>query len=505
MRTSGDGARAHVPPRVATRHEWLVTSGELAGLQKCRQSYSAVHVRVGFGAVEEHRVESRAVVLVAHPAGERRDAIVASLTKYDVVLGESIEASLLVLTGRHVDVILAADALSDGSGLDLLRRCAEVAPHSLRLLLGSYEDLTEIVDARADETIARAIQNKTSVENIRWIVQDALGAASRRPDVSATNIRLNACDGETLLLATVRRLVRLKDAVLRTFSRDPAALRLEFVLPSDQLALLRQEVQRRWSQPIKEMGTNARLDEPLLQATLGETTREQEVYTRTLHDEPDTHAYLAVLPWRREPKMTVVVGISRARDAALWTTRLATIHEFAATQVPEFVIPLMQPNARPSGPPAASLLEYDWIKTSVYTGPDRRAAPTTLVNRYMFTGRRKRVPGRLARTFDNVVDRIAKPVRPYALAFVLFSTIDTVLTFVCVRRGTVSELNPVLRSLIFSHPWGFVALKYALSLFAFLMSSRFQLFRIGPYILGAAVFAYAALDLYWLVLLISLH
>src|SRR5207248_6860411 len=128
---------------------------------------------------------------------------------------------------------------------------------------------------------------------------------------------------------------------------------------------------------------------------------------------------------------------------------------------------------------------------------DRRRRATGLFNRFIFLGRRRRVPSRIARTTDSFTDIPQPRVWKYAAAYLVLALVDTVLTWVCVRSGRVREANPLLRPLVLHAPWAFLFVKNAVAVFAFLLVVRFQLFRMGMWFVRATVLAYLLLDLYW--------
>jgi hypothetical protein len=226
---------------------------------------------------------------------------------------------------------------------------------------------------------------------------------------------------------------------------------------------------------------------------------EQEVYASRVGDE-NRWVYLAFLPWRREPRVTAVVGICEDPPTAETRNLLVDVHRRAVSETAELHLPRLLFGDEATGP-GQTVLEYDWVVTDTYAGPDRRRRRTPFLSRYLVRGRRWRVPSRAARTRDAFVDRVAPWVRSYALAYFVLAALDTALTWWYVRRGLVDELNPVLRPLVLHHPWLFLATKNALAAAAFAGVTRFHLFRIGRVVLGVAVACFALVDAYWLWLL----
>ena len=207
------------------------------------------------------------------------------------------------------------------------------------------------------------------------------------------------------------------------------------------------------------------------------------------------------MPWKSEPRYTAVVGLHTSRyDHGQWQL-LADSHRQALAELSEFALPDGPASARDEKYGGA-MPEYDWIVTEGYVGLDRRRTPTSLFNRFLFQGRRRHVPTRLARATDSFTDRPRARVWRWFALYAALALVDTVLTFVCVRGGLVREANPLLRPLVLHYPAAYLLVKNALAVLAYLLVSRFERFRLGPWLLRAAVLAWAALDVYWLVLLL---
>jgi hypothetical protein len=92
------------------------------------------------------------------------------------------------------------------------------------------------------------------------------------------------------------------------------------------------------------------------------------------------------------------------------------------------------------------------------------------------------------------------------MLYTVLALVDTALTWHGVRSGLVREANPLLRPLLASSSAAtFVIAKNVLAISMFVAVGRFHLFRHGLGLLRAIVFAYLALDLYWLALLVWRH
>jgi ActR/RegA family two-component response regulator len=419
------------------------------------------------------------------------------LDQFEVLTAAGREDALRLLETRRVDVILAQLRLPDGSGLDLVRECAERYPEPRRILLAAYEDLPQIVAARARGIVSRVLPQAARPERIAKAVGEALAAQEER-SVSRTGVK--APELEELLRWSAARLAQVQGAVVRPLPPDARALQLQFVLQGGKrIEALREDVVKQWLWPVKPRdGEVAGKDRkhPVVRM-LGGLSPRSEVYARHVPAEK-VYAYLALLPWQHENKLTAALGVlpETAFRAEIWEL-LKAVQAEAVEELSEFALPQMEE----SSGVGAAIPEYDWIVTRDYVGPDRRHRPTTFLNRFIFLGRRRRVPSRIARATDAYTDVPHPRVWRYAAAYLLLAAIDTVLTWSAVRAGVVQEANPLLRPLVLHHPWLFLAVKNGVAVGAFLAVVRFQLFRLGMWALRAAVAAYLLLDVYWVVLL----
>jgi hypothetical protein len=392
------------------------------------------------------------------------------------------------------------------SGIATLRALRARAPSLRCVLLADYADLPEIVGARARGLLSRVIPNGAAAPALAAGLRAAL-EQEEEPSSSRSTVRGEAGDAlDALIHFSATRLAQVQGAIVRPLAPDPRALQLQFVLRGEKrIESLRRDLNRRWGLPIKARGGDlaTRWRGHPAPKRLGRLTGEAELWCVQPEGEPSC-AYLALLPWSREPRLTAVVGLVAPGASASAAGLLADAHRQALSALAEFSLPAAPETVRDERLGTAAP-EYDWIVTNTYVGLDRRQAPTTLLNRFIFFGRRRHVPARLLRATDSFTDRPSRRVLPWFILYIAFATVDTVLTWWCVRTGLVRESNPLLRPLVLHHPAVYLLVKNGLALLAFLVIARFQLFRIGGLLLTAAVLAWVALDLYWLALLVRMR
>ncbi|MGZ6142763.1 MAG: DUF5658 family protein [Myxococcales bacterium] len=386
-------------------------------------------------------------------------------------------SALQILAQRRVDAIVAPMRL----GLEFLRKCASVQPDARRIVLAAYEQLPELVRTRG--LASRVLPESADAARVAKAVRAALTGGE---DASVSRVPAPP-ELDELLRWTALRLAQVKGAVVRPLPPDPRALQLQFVLPAGQrLEALRQDVLRQWLWPVKPRDAKVARkdrDHPVVRM-LGWLSPGSEVYARE-------DAYVALLPWQREKRVTAALGVLRPD----WWELLRSVHAEAIAALSEFELPALD-EATGTG---AVVPEYDWIITPDYVGPDRRVAPTGFLNRFVFLGRRRRVPSRIAS--GHFTDRPDPAVWSWLALYLVLAGIDTWLTYRSVRSGLVQEANPLLRPLVLHHPWAFLIVKNALAIGAFFAIARFHLFRAGRWALPAVVIAYLLLDLYWAILL----
>jgi CheY-like chemotaxis protein len=446
----------------------------------------------------------RATILIADDDSANRESLARALDGYRLIVATSADEARARL-GEPIDLVAAGFRLP--GGIDLLRHCEGQLPSVKRLLVASWDDLPGLVKQRLGGLAQRVVQPTARPENLRRAVAEVLGDGVEevsRAGVEETGAgELGFSQMDLLLRWTARRAAQVSGVVIRQLPAAGNDLQLQMVLPSGKgYERFREEVVEHWHGPVKprdEPASPSARRHPVV-ALLGDLDERHELYARRVDGEVEMYAYLALLPWRREKRVTAALGICRQGFLEILRQLILDVHRFAVEEVAELPLPTIPSRAEATGP-GQTVLEYDWVVTDSYVGADRRKAATPFLGRFSLFGRRRRIPSRAARTGDNFVDRLAPWVRWYALAYLILSLVDTALTLWCVRRGTVGELNPLLRPLVLHRPWLFLVVKNALSLAIFYLVARFHLFRIGKLVLAVTVGVFALLDLYWIWLL----
>lgn len=442
-------------------------------------------------------------ILIADPDSAHARALAEALAPQAAITATDAQAADEALDGS-LRLVLAELRLPGGSGLALLEQCAARAPQATRVLLADHSEMPEIVRARAAGTVHHVVPRTVHPRRLRKLLAGALGTAAEASVTRAAPLaaQLAAGRGEELLRWTVEQLVRVPGVVIRDLARDPGAPALQLVFPSAELAGLRTRLAKGWPPCLKAANARLRLRSlwhPVVRF-LGGLSPGAELYALPATD--GGHAFLALFPWTREPRVTALVGFLPAGEAAPGDRLFAELHALAVSTVPELPLPRLPPDEEASGA-GQPVLEYDWVVTGDYAGRDRRRRPTSFLNRFVFVGRRSRVPSRLRAVANGFVDRWPARVWGYALAYLLLSLVDTWLTFRFVRDGTVREMNPLLRPLLAEQPLAFLLAKNALALAGLFAVARFHLWRIGLRLLQATLLGYLALDGYWLWLLFT--
>jgi CheY-like chemotaxis protein len=270
------------------------------------------------------------------------------------------------LSAQSVAVVLSDLHLKDGSGLALLEHCATTYPGAIRMLMGEHGDLPEVVQARGSGLVRRVISKTARPRRVRKVVADELGidvevtATKAAPQRGASQATLE------LLRWTVERIAHVPGLVIRPLPEDVKSLQFHLVVPTgDRFQKLRRELPLAWSAPLRERGhrpTAEQRNHPVLQH-LPRLHGDDEVFA--LADQGDTFVYLALLPWRKEPRMTVVLGVAAARYEGRHWELLAAAHATALEETEELELPADRERAAAGGP----AFEHDWLTTATWPNP----------------------------------------------------------------------------------------------------------------------------------------
>jgi hypothetical protein len=401
-------------------------------------------------------------------------------------------------------VIVDLPALGEDALASIRARIPEI--HAKKLLAAAHEELPDILRTGVSGLFHRVVPRTGAPENVHAIV-DTLRARGGR---NATQHDVDGARGWTavveLLRETVSEAARVPGVIIRSCRPRSGEPELQLVFRLDRgFERFHCELPRRWRWPLRagerSSFTQIERSHPVVRS-FGELARDQEIYLRPLANGASS-AYLAILPWADDDRITVAIGLwfddaaVAARAAAIGA--IQDLHALAVREVMQFTLPTLDDTSHG----VSYLLEYDWVIAEAYAGPDRRGEDTSLVNRYMVCGRRKALARSALPRAGGFVDGVPSWVGLYFAAYSVLATIDTVCTSRFVRSGLVTELNPLLAPLIGHHPWLFLLVKNALAVAAFSVVVRFHRFRRARHVLRASVAAYGLLDLYWAILLIG--
>ena len=440
-----------------------------------------------------------ASILVVHNDAESLETLAVSLEPYVVFRARDADEAWALLEREEINLILVDHRLPGKSGAALLRDVMKRHPDLKRLLTAEYADLPQLVKLRADDLVYEIIPQPLRPLAVRHVVEEALFGA----ELGQFGKAFNRERAVQLLKWTVREIIKIKGMVIRQLPPNKNDLQLQFVLPDDyQVEDFMGVASLQWKKPLKARGVPLPSDSAghAVIRMLGRLDPAQGLFAREITQESmigTLHTYVAILPWRREAKVTVAVGFLGTDQDPVLRPILEELHKLAVAEVPSFVLPKLRDKLEDN---IQYTPEYDWVVTEQYVGPDRRERATTFLNRYVLIGNRARILTGMVKTGE-FVDRLSPAAKSAVKAYIALSLIDTLFTYVFVRSGLVSELNPVLRPLIYNAPVLFIVVKNLMSLSAIMLIVRFELWRIGRVVLGLNVAVYAALDVYWLTLL----
>ncbi len=127
--------------------------------------------------------------------------------KYDIVKSTSPLAALDILKGEDFNCILSDHKMPEMDGVEFLKRCYEISPNCMRLLVTAYSDAGILIDAINYAKIYRYIKKPYSPDELLLIVENALEYWQLKND----NSRL-VNDLKELLAGTITAIVEALDS-----------------------------------------------------------------------------------------------------------------------------------------------------------------------------------------------------------------------------------------------------------------------------------------------------
>ena len=401
----------------------------------------------------------------------------AGLEGFEVRRAADAKGALELLRVKDADLVLADYRLGSASGLDLFRALEEERFGARRVLATAYGDLPELAAARENGLLSRVVPEGVGPQTLAATLREVFSGA-KETTASTARPTFKRSDVAALLEWTAAEASKVRNVVVRGLPEDVTEAQAQWVMPArSSLEAFRQAAVARWHLPLKTR--DAPLSAPLkshpVAAWLGGLSERAEVFCRKVDGE-EVYAYLE---WRI------------AVDAA---------HAKSLQSVATFPLPAVPLDEEASG--LGQLVpEYDWVVTKAYAGKDRRRGETAFMGKHAFVGKRARVPSRIPGRLGVFADRLSPLAQRALVAWVALTLCDAVLTW-RFAGARVAELNPAMAALLSQGPWAFFLLKQVGAVLAFLLVARFEHARAGRWAAVGLLALFAAVDAWWLVLLL---
>ncbi len=127
--------------------------------------------------------------------------------KYDIVKSTSPLAALDILKSEKFNCILSDHKMPEMDGVEFLKRCCEISPDCMRLLVTAYSDAGILIDAINYAKIYRYIKKPYSPDELTLTVENALEYWQLKTDNSAL-----VNDLKELLAGTITAIVEALDS-----------------------------------------------------------------------------------------------------------------------------------------------------------------------------------------------------------------------------------------------------------------------------------------------------
>src|SRR5438067_7242892 len=115
--------------------------------------------------------------------------------KYQVFTATDGEQALAILKQYHVHVVVSDQRMPSMTGVEFLRRAKAASPHTVRILLTGFSDLSAVVDSVNDGEVYRFLNKPWGNQEIQAVIADAIGigmdleaagAVAPQPNLRAT-------------------------------------------------------------------------------------------------------------------------------------------------------------------------------------------------------------------------------------------------------------------------------------------------------------------------------
>jgi serine/threonine-protein kinase len=106
--------------------------------------------------------------------------------EYNVLIANSGAQAVDLLASNQVDVLVSDQRMPGMTGVELLRHAREASPHTIRLLLTGYSDLSAIVGSVNEGEVFRFLNKPWDNAQIRQTIADAVHAARVSQDAVPT-------------------------------------------------------------------------------------------------------------------------------------------------------------------------------------------------------------------------------------------------------------------------------------------------------------------------------
>jgi DNA-binding NtrC family response regulator len=95
--------------------------------------------------------------------------------KYQVFAATSAGRALAILKQHRIHVVVSDQRMPEITGVEFLRQVKEISPHSVRILLTGFSDLSAIIDSVNDGEVYRFLNKPWGNQEIQAVIADAVG------------------------------------------------------------------------------------------------------------------------------------------------------------------------------------------------------------------------------------------------------------------------------------------------------------------------------------------
>ena len=198
---------------------------------------------------------------------------------YEMLVAESGAEALEILSVHDVAVIISDQRMPEMTGIDFLKRAAEMRPQTVRIMLTGYTDAEALVEAINSGIVYKYITKPWNNEDLRHTIKRALQhyetiKAQRRLQLQNERLQSRLRSSKDGLLRVVGEMLEVKDPQSRVYAERVREVAIQI---GENIGLARPELDTLAQAAFLNEAANFRIPSRMLFSHAGPTESEIQI------------------------------------------------------------------------------------------------------------------------------------------------------------------------------------------------------------------------------------